>query len=831
MFSTSFKIAFGYVLLIVLMFVSIGYVYRQMNLLISSTDMEKNVVMRRRLTNDIISTLYKAEITGQNLRLGSVGEYPVYRNTMQEAVVLIDSLQKVMSSELQIARLDTVKTLLREKEQNVLTILEILEDTSINELYHTQIRQMIASQDSAIGNQVKKHIVTRQNTYTIKHKKKGFFKRLAEVFVPGKPDSTEVHRVVEEIINDSIDQAYIPDDSVTQIINTIQHNVHEGQLKKQRDLSRYANKMRMAGNALSQRVNQLLDSIEQDETQRNMNKLSAEYVIRKQAARTIAIIAVLAIVLMLMFCFIVLKDISRSNHYRKELEKSKLYAENLLTAREKLMLTITHDIKAPTGSIIGFIELMLRLVKDKRQLFYLQNMKSSAQHLLLLITSLLDYHRLEAGKMDLHPVAFNPAELFDDIYTSFLPLAAKKGLKLDYIKSDSTSTNIKSDPFRLRQIIDNLISNALKFTAEGSITLKTYIQQNMLIIRVTDTGCGMSEEEQNKIFKEFTRLNNAQGQEGFGLGLSITKKLVELLDGNITLNSEEGKGSEFCISIPVVAADSELPSQPADAIAPIDKQVRILMIDDDRIQLRLTIAMLQNIFEKSNSRHQLIIDSCLTPEELLGHIEKSSYDVILTDIQMPSMSGFDLLKKIKGTDNQHAQDTPVIAITARSDMDEAYFRNAGFAGCLHKPFNQSELQHILRVIFHKEVNESVQPQPETTTSSGEFNFAALTAFSEDDKDAAKEILNVFVCETEKNIDRIKAALQKSDAATICAVAHKMLPSFTLIEDKATLPALQWLENNKQNAVFNHETEMEAHAVVENATYTLDAAQEYISELN
>lgn len=155
MFSTSFKIAFGYVLLIVLMFVSIGYVYRQMNLLISSTDMEKNVVMRRRLTNDIISTLYKAEITGQNLRLGSVGEYPVYRNTMQEAVVLIDSLQKVMSSELQIARLDTVKTLLREKEQNVLTILEILEDTSINELYHTQIRQMIASQDSAIGNQVK----------------------------------------------------------------------------------------------------------------------------------------------------------------------------------------------------------------------------------------------------------------------------------------------------------------------------------------------------------------------------------------------------------------------------------------------------------------------------------------------------------------------------------------------------------------------------------------------------------------------------------------------------------------------------------------------------
>ena len=185
---------------------------------------------------------------------------------------------------------------------------------------------------------------------------------------------------------------------------------------------------------------------------------------------------------------------------------------------------------------------MLRLVKDKRQLFYLQNMKSSAQHLLLLITSLLDYHRLEAGKMDLHPVAFNPAELFDDIYTSFLPLAAKKGLKLDYIKSDSTSTNIKSDPFRLRQIIDNLISNALKFTAEGSITLKTYIQQNMLIIRVTDTGCGMSEDMVRAVCDPFTTTRKTRK---VGLGVPMARQICEMCEGSFAIESKVGVGTKL----------------------------------------------------------------------------------------------------------------------------------------------------------------------------------------------------------------------------------------------------------------------------------------------
>ena len=193
-----------------------------------------------------------------------------------------------------------------------------------------------------------------------------------------------------------------------------------------RTLDARINQLRIAGGRVSQRVNQLLDNIEDDEQKAMEVRIAHEQDIRQQAAWTMATIAILAVLLVLIFFTIIWRDITRSNHYRKELEKAKLYAENLLVAREKLMLTITHDIKAPAGSIIGYIDLLIRLVQDRRQQFYLHNMKSSANHLLDLITSLLDYHRLEAGKMDIHPVTFNPHELFESIYNQLLARSRKE---------------------------------------------------------------------------------------------------------------------------------------------------------------------------------------------------------------------------------------------------------------------------------------------------------------------------------------------------------------------------------------------------------------------
>ena len=276
------------------------------------------------------------------------------------------------------------------------------------------------------------------------------------------------------------------------MITGIQHKVFQTRQKETERLNTRISSLRVIGSGLSQRVNQLLENIEHDEQEAARTKLMQEEEIRKEAAETMAKIAIAAFLLpVLVFSIVIARDITRNNHYRRELEKAKSYAENLLVAREKLMLTITHDIKAPAGSIIGYIDLLIRLVNHRRQQFYLSNMKSSAQHLLALVTSLLDYHRLEAGKMDLHPVAFNPHELLTDIYNSFLPLAEKKQLQLDFKEKLPETLTLEGDPFRIRQIVENLLSNALKFTAAGGITLQAEYHGNQFVFCVSDTGCGM----------------------------------------------------------------------------------------------------------------------------------------------------------------------------------------------------------------------------------------------------------------------------------------------------------------------------------------------------
>ena len=551
MFSTSFKIVIGYILLVGLLIGAFTYTMQQMNLLTTPTSLRDQLDHRRHITHRIISQLYDAESIGQTLRTGKLNEYYHYLKAMKEVNASIDTLETILTDTLQQARLDTVRTLLQNKQWNMYAVLEAMRNTPTDQIYQEQLDSLIAQQDSLLSTpHIRRKVITHHNSYTIHHKKKGFFKRLADVFAPGKEDSTQVSNVIQEEYTDTLDEVYSPIDTISSMITGIQHKVFQTRQKETEMLNTRISSLRVIGSGLSQRVNQLLENIEHDEQEAARTKLMQEEEIRKEAAETMAKIAIAAFVLVLVFSIVIARDITRNNHYRRELEKAKSYAENLLVAREKLMLTITHDIKAPAGSIIGYIDLLIRLVNDRRQQFYLSNMKSSAQHLLALVTSLLDYHRLEAGKMDLHPVAFNPHELLTDIYNSFLPLAEKKQLQLDFKEKLPEALTLEGDPFRIRQIVENLLSNALKFTAAGGITLQAEYHGNQFVFSVSDTGCGMTASEQERIFKEFTRLSSAQGQEGFGLGLSITRKLVELLLGRIDIESAPGKGSTFKVSMP-----------------------------------------------------------------------------------------------------------------------------------------------------------------------------------------------------------------------------------------------------------------------------------------
>lgn len=810
MFSTSTKIAFGYILLICLLFGAIGYIHQQMTLLTTPTGLEETISNRRKTTHQIVTQLYEAEIIGQTLRIGRLNEYPKYKRAMKEASALIDSLQQLLTDTLQQMRLDTVRSLLRNKEQNMVLVLEAMKQSPTDELYRQQLDSLIMQQDSILSStHVRRRAVTHRNSYTIHHKPKKFFRRLADVFSPSKPDSTQVDNIIQEEYTDTIDEAYNPVDTIATMLTSIQHKVFQTRQESMRTLDARINQLRIAGGRVSQRVNQLLDNIEDDEQKAMEVRIAHEQDIRQQAAWTMATIAILAVLLVLIFFTIIWRDITRSNHYRKELEKAKLYAENLLVAREKLMLTITHDIKAPAGSIIGYIDLLIRLVQDRRQQFYLHNMKSSANHLLDLITSLLDYHRLEAGKMDIHPVTFNPHELFESIYTSFLPGAEKKQLTLNFEENIPRTLNLEGDPFRIRQIAENLISNALKFTSQGSITIQVDYEQNRFTFRVEDTGCGMSIQEQQRVFQAFTRLQSAQGQEGFGLGLSITKKLVELLNGEITIESAPGKGSMFQVVL-FLPKVTKAPITQVETLSDDKKQWRILLIDDDRIQLNLTEVMIYDLFNHAQHNIPPVIKCCTQPEELFKLIASETFDIVFTDIQMPAMNGFELLQKLRSLDVPQAKNIPVIAITARSDMDETDFCTQGFAGCLHKPFNQTELLKIFKTHMQEDwKGNTVQTDSKLSDTECTYNFSPLTAFSGDDPAAAHEILETFIGESTKNYERMKQALSNKDMADLCNVAHKMLPTFTMIEARKAIPALQWLEFHRGNTDLSDEARQHA----------------------
>ncbi len=287
----------------------------------------------------------------------------------------------------------------------------------------------------------------------------------------------------------------------------------------------------------------------------------------------------------------------------------------------------------------------------------------------------------------------------------------------------------------------------MKFTDQGSITMTARYEDRRLVVAIADTGKGMEPADRERIFQEFTRLPGAQGKEGFGLGLSIVRMLVQLLEGTIDVDSVPGKGSTFTVSIPMPflneerrMKNEELPcgvtAQPDSSFfIPHSSLKRVLLIDDDRIQLTLTAAMLQQSGINSVS--------CLQLDELLDALRTATFDVLLTDVQMPAINGFDLLKLLRASNIPQAQSVPVIAVTARSDMQREEFTVHGFAGCLHKPFTVSELLHELDV---EDKGGEVTEVSETSACPG-YKFSSLTAFSVDDPEAAKSILESFVAET------------------------------------------------------------------------------------
>lgn len=720
-------------------------------------------------------------------------------------------------------RTDSLLTLLHEKDQNTIQMLRVLSEANDSLLSASEIEEIISEQDSVITQQRVQHrVITKRDSLITTPKKKGFFKRLAEVFSPSKQDSAVLVNTSLEVATDTILQPPTSKDSLQQKIRMA---TEEKRLQRRKTIRRTSTKYQRMNTQLTARMDSLIKQYEEEMTLRARQDAELQQEVRMRSARIIGGIAVGAVLLSAFFLILIMRDISRSNRYRQQLEVANKRAEDLLIAREKLMLAITHDFKAPLGSIMGYTELLSRLTEDERQRFYLDNMKSSSEHLLKLVSDLLDFHRLDLNKAEVNRVTFNPSQLFDEIYVSFEPLTAAKGLALQCHVVPELNGRYISDPLRLRQIVNNLLSNAVKFTQKGEISLTASYDSSKLTIAIADTGKGMASEDRERIFQEFTRLSGAQGEEGFGLGLSIVKKLVTLLEGTIDVQSTLGEGSCFTVVLPLYpvgkslaeseapeceSSENESPYAPKQSAAiPPMKVIRVLLIDDDKIQLNLTAAMLK--------QHGIDAVCCEQLEQLIEQLRSSVFDVLLTDIQMPAINGFDLVKLLRASNIPQAKTIPVIAVTARSEMDKAALHEHGFAGCLHKPFTVKEL---LLTVNEGQLSADEAHITEDMGTVG-INFSALTAYSEDDPEAAYSIIHTFIEETGKNVERMQQALNEKEVDGIAAMAHKLLPLFTMIGAEGTIAPLKWLEACRGE---------EFSEKIEETTFnTLEAVRKIISE--
>ena len=719
-------------------------------------------------------------------------------------------------------RTDSLLTLLHEKDQNTIQMLRVLSEANDSLLSASEIEEIISEQDSVITQQRVQHrVITKRDSLITTPKKKGFFKRLAEVFSPSKQESAVLVNTSLEVATDTILQPTTSKDSLQQKIRMA---TEEKRLQRKKTIRRTSTKYQRMNTQLTARMDSLIKQYEEEMTLRARQDAELQQEVRMRSARIIGGIAVGAVLLSAFFLILIMRDISRSNRYRQQLEVANKRAEDLLVAREKLMLAITHDFKAPLGSIMGYTELLSRLTEDERQRFYLDNMKSSSEHLLKLVSDLLDFHRLDLNKAEVNRVTFNPSQLFDEIYVSFEPLTAAKGLALQCHVAPELNGRYISDPLRLRQIVNNLLSNAVKFTQKGEISLTASYDSSKLTIAIADTGKGMASEDRERIFQEFTRLSGAQGEEGFGLGLSIVKKLVTLLEGTIDVQSTLGKGSCFTVTLPLypvgksIAESESTESENADiteesAVIPPMKVIRVLLIDDDRIQLNLTAAMLK--------QHGIDAVCCEQLEQLIEQLRSSVFDVLLTDIQMPAINGFDLVKLLRASNIPQAKTIPVIAVTARSEMDKAALHEHGFAGCLHKPFTVKEL---LMTVNEGQLSADDAHITEDMATAG-INFSALTAYSEDDPEAASSIIQTFIEETGKNIERMQQALNDKEVDGIAAMAHKLLPLFTMIGVDEAIPLLEWLEVQRGQD-FSKKVKEKTDHVLQEILIVLTKAREY-----
>ena len=483
---------------------------------------------------------------------------------------------------------------------------------------------------------------------------------------------------------------------------------------------------------------------------------------RQTSFRILSCVLGVAILLLALSYIIIQRDLRRREAGERKLKEIIGQNRDLLDMRKKIILTISHDIRAPLSIINGSAELAMDTRDRKKRNSHLANIGILCKHILHLLNNLLDVYRLNEAKETRNDTPFRLSDLLERIAAGFTRAANDKGLlfQCDFEGMDVT---VCGDSDRIEQIADNLLSNAVKFTGAGSVGFTARYENGTLLLTVEDTGIGMSEETAARIFDPFERSAPDTNAEGFGLGLSITKGLVGLLGGEIAVASEVGKGSTFRVSLPLPLTDETVESEAQTHNTSLRLPQRVLAIDDDPLQLEIVREMLE--------RSGVSCTTCGNTRALVGEMRKADYDLLLSDIQMAGTNGFELLELLRNSNIGNSRTIPVVAMTARGDKEREAFASAGFAACIYKPFSMHELLDLIASVVS-------DTKPEEVSA----DFASLTA---DVKDK-KRLLRTFIEASRKDIAQLREA--DNDRERLREIIHRMLPMWELLQTDELLHA-------------------------------------------
>ncbi len=769
--SITLKIIAGYTLAIVLAIIAFWVIYRQFGNYSEITKIKNYNNEKLFLVGEAITGLYEAESLTRNIiQTSDTRKFKNYKAKIDSIIKTIDQVGE-MSDTLQARKIDSIKILIDSKNKNFEELIAIYEQRKVKGVYATAIDELKKINESF-----------RDPNYDRRFSKltPEFKNTIVNLLNLTKEDNAR------RLTNKTAD-------SLAREVKQVLADLEKKDKKYKREISLKENQLLKNDQIITRQLRDLLATIEANERKEYVAKLERSNHILDRTANFIIIITAISLLIAIIFLFLITKDVSKSQKYRNELEAEKIYKESLLKTRESLINTVTHDLRSPLNTVIGYSDLLEKTGLNNKQKHYLDHLKKSSDYILHLVNDLLDLSKLEAGRMVIEELPFSPKKLIENTIISVIPVNDTKNLEILINSDNELSKQYLGDPFRIKQVLTNLLNNAYKFTDKGSIIIESKITQNglaekELVISVKDTGIGISKEQQEHIFEEFSQGddNTEKKYGGFGLGLAITKKIIKLLDGKIRLESYPDQGSNFTFCIPIKLAKSQIHEEESESIEIQHfTNKKVLIVDDDLSQLDLTSEVVTLI--------SLSYDICENGLDALELIKKNRYDLILTDIQMPKMDGFELLKALREMSDY--KDIPIIALSGRTDTSVSQYKEAGFSGSLRKPYAPQALIDLIADVLKIDTSdldfENSLPEQENNT---DYSLKDLMLFAQGDSESLYAILETFCSSTIDHIEKLKATVKKEDLEEIKRLAHKMLPMFKQIKAKQIVPILDTLEH-------------------------------------